>query len=51
MEKILLNAAQDGRFDVVLLAYNFLKEDQSDRIERDSTRPNSFRQTFLLESI
>jgi predicted aldo/keto reductase-like oxidoreductase len=32
MEKILLNAAEDGRFDVMLLAYNFLKEDQSERV-------------------
>ncbi len=32
MEKILLAAAEDGRFDVMLLAYNFLKEDQSERV-------------------
>jgi predicted aldo/keto reductase-like oxidoreductase len=32
METILLNAAEDGRFDVMLLAYNFLKEDQSERV-------------------
>ncbi|MFZ2055597.1 MAG: aldo/keto reductase [Candidatus Aminicenantales bacterium] len=32
METILLNAAADGRFDVMLLAYNFLKEDQSERV-------------------
>jgi len=32
METILLAAAQDGRFDVFLLAYNFLKEDQSERV-------------------
>lgn len=32
MEKILLAAAEDGRFDVVLLAYNFLKEDMSERV-------------------
>ena len=32
MEKVLLAAAEDGRFDVMLLAYNFLKEDMSERI-------------------
>ncbi|MDH5384653.1 MAG: aldo/keto reductase, partial [Candidatus Aminicenantes bacterium] len=32
MEKILLAAAEDGRFDVMLLAYNFLKEDMSERV-------------------
>jgi predicted aldo/keto reductase-like oxidoreductase len=32
MEKILLAAAEDGRFDVMLLAYNFLKEDESERV-------------------
>jgi predicted aldo/keto reductase-like oxidoreductase len=32
MEAILLSAAEDGRFDVVLLAYNFLKEDRSERV-------------------
>jgi predicted aldo/keto reductase-like oxidoreductase len=32
MEKVLLAAAEDGRFDVMLLAYNFLKEDQSERV-------------------
>jgi predicted aldo/keto reductase-like oxidoreductase len=32
MESVLLNAAEDGRFDVMLLAYNFLKEDQSERV-------------------
>ncbi len=32
MEKILLAAAEDGRFDVMLLAYNFLKEDRSEEI-------------------
>lgn len=32
MEKILLTAAEDGRFDVMLLAYNFLKEDMSERV-------------------
>jgi diketogulonate reductase-like aldo/keto reductase len=32
MEKIFLAAAEDGRFDVVLMAYNFLKDDQSERV-------------------
>jgi predicted aldo/keto reductase-like oxidoreductase len=32
MEKILLAAAEDGRFDVMLLAYNFLKEDRSEEV-------------------
>ncbi len=32
MEKILLAAAEDGRFDVVLMAYNFLKDDRSERV-------------------
>ncbi len=32
MEKVLLAATKDGRFDVMLLAYNFLKEDMSERI-------------------
>jgi predicted aldo/keto reductase-like oxidoreductase len=32
MEKVLLAAADDGRFDVFLLAYNFLKMDQSERV-------------------
>ncbi len=32
MEKILLAAAEDGRFDVVLMAYNFLKDDKSEHV-------------------
>jgi uncharacterized protein len=32
METVLSSAAEDGRFDVMLLAYNFLKEDQSERV-------------------
>ena len=32
MEKVLLAAADDGRFDVFLMAYNFLKMDQSQRV-------------------
>jgi len=32
METVLLAAAEDGRFDIFLLAHNFLKEDQSERV-------------------
>lgn len=32
MEKILLAAAEDGRYDVMLLAYNFLNEDKGDKV-------------------
>jgi len=32
MDKVLLAAADDGRFDVFLLAYNFLKLDQGERV-------------------
>ncbi len=32
MEKILLAAAEDGRFDVFLMAYNFLKRDNAERV-------------------
>ena len=32
MDQVLLAAVEDGRFDVFLLAYNFLKEDKSERI-------------------
>lgn len=32
MEKVLLAAAEDGRFDVFLMAYNFLKMDQSEQV-------------------
>ncbi len=32
MGEMLLAAAEDGRFDVFLLAYNFLKEDMSERV-------------------
>jgi predicted aldo/keto reductase-like oxidoreductase len=32
MEKVLLAAAEDGRFDVFLMAYNFLQMDQSGRV-------------------
>jgi ferredoxin len=40
METILLTAAQDGRFDVFLLAYNFLKDDQSERVLEACARKN-----------
>jgi predicted aldo/keto reductase-like oxidoreductase len=32
MEKILLAAAEDGRFDVFLMAYNFLRRDNAERV-------------------
>ncbi len=32
MDKILLAAAEDGRFDVFLMAYNFLQMDQAERV-------------------
>ncbi len=32
MEKVLLAAADDGRFDVFLMAYNFLQMDQAERV-------------------
>jgi predicted aldo/keto reductase-like oxidoreductase len=32
MDKVLLAAADDGRFDVFLFAYNFLQMDQSERV-------------------
>jgi predicted aldo/keto reductase-like oxidoreductase len=32
METVLLTAVKDGRFDVILLAYNFLKQDMSEKI-------------------
>jgi predicted aldo/keto reductase-like oxidoreductase len=32
MEKVLLAAAEDGRFDIFLMAYNFLRMDQSERV-------------------
>jgi predicted aldo/keto reductase-like oxidoreductase len=40
METILLAAAEDGRFDVFLMAYNFLKEDQSERVLEVCARKN-----------
>jgi len=32
MEKVLLTAAEDGRFDVFLMAYNFLKRDDAEKV-------------------
>ncbi|UCE40390.1 MAG: aldo/keto reductase [Candidatus Aminicenantes bacterium] len=32
MEKVILAAAEDGRFDVVLFTYNFIQKEQGDRI-------------------
>ena len=32
MEKVLLAAAEDGRFDIFLIAYNFLQMDQAERV-------------------
>jgi len=32
MEKVVLAAAEDGRFDVVLMVYNFLQKEQGERI-------------------
>lgn len=34
MEKVVLAAAEDGRFDVVLFVYNFIQKDQGERIIR-----------------
>lgn len=38
MEKVLLAAAEDGRFDVFLMAYNFLQMDQAERVLEVSRR-------------
>ena len=32
MDKVLISAAQDGRFDVILMAYNFIQRDMGERI-------------------
>ena len=40
MEKVLLAAAEDGRFDVFLLAYNFLKMDQGEKVLRIAHEKN-----------
>jgi len=34
MDRALIAAAEDGRFDVMLIAYNFLKQDQSENVLR-----------------
>ncbi len=38
MEKVLLAAVDDGRFDVFLMAYNFLQMDQAERV-LEASRP------------
>lgn len=40
MEKVLLAAADDGRFDVFLMAYNFLQMDKSERVLEVCRREN-----------
>lgn len=40
MESVLLAAAEDGRFDVMLLAYNFLRMDGSERVLEACERKN-----------
>ncbi len=40
MEKVLLAAADDGRFDVFLMAYNFLKMDHSEKVLEACQRKN-----------
>lgn len=40
MEKILLAAAEDGRFDVMLLVYNFLSRKQGEKILRACAEKN-----------
>jgi len=40
MEKVLMAAAEDGRFDVFLLAYNFLQMDQSERVLETCQKKN-----------
>ena len=40
MESVLMEAAEDGRFDVVLMAYNFLRMDGSERILEVCARKN-----------
>jgi len=40
MEKVLTAAADDGRFDVFLVAYNFLRYDQSEKVLELARRKN-----------
>ncbi len=40
MEKILLAAAEDGRFDVMLLVYNFLAEKQGEKVLKACSEKN-----------
>lgn len=40
MEKVLVTAAEDGHFDVMLLVYNFLKKDAGDKILESCKKNN-----------
>jgi predicted aldo/keto reductase-like oxidoreductase len=40
MEKVLLAAVEDGRFDVFLLAYNFLQMDQAEEVLKAARKKN-----------
>jgi predicted aldo/keto reductase-like oxidoreductase len=40
MDKIILTAAEDGRFDVVLFTYNFIQKEMGDRILKGCKRKN-----------
>ncbi len=40
MEKVLLVAAEDGRFDVMLFVYNFLQRDQGERVLKACKQKN-----------
>lgn len=40
MEKVLLAAAEDGRFDVFLMAYNFLQMDQGEKVLQAAKEKN-----------
>jgi len=40
MEKVLMAAVEDGRFDVFLLAYNFLKMDEGERVLKACRKKN-----------
>ena len=40
MEKVLLAAVEDGRFDVFLLAYNFLQMDQAEEVLKAARKNN-----------
>lgn len=40
MEKLLLNAVEDGRFDVLMLAYNFINDDRGDKVLEACAKKN-----------